>query len=320
MGKFSLSPVPRYGLRVKSRSGRKNAKIETVIEHNFLTAPGVVSRVPKGRGRGRGNRNRMMQTERWPTRPGSCGSNTPMQSVQGSLQHEIVVPHVVPLMARLPPEEDVMWINSKGEKRKDRQVVGNKVVIRQQPAAVPPQPQVLVLADQMLERFQHPDKYMNVIAMVGHTINDYVRDIKDELIEMNYPYIIIFLGTMQLGVFDVTKLQQEAAGLVEEIQKQSPSSMIIFSGLVPRPLDHPRLRKRCENYSQAYWLASDDLRGTRGANCSFVAVYQEFLNQDGTIKVQDMNFEQGIYLSVAGIRVLRAAWLRFLGFFPQKAK
>ena len=130
-----------------------------------------------------------------------------------------------------------------GALEKEQQVVGNKVVIQQQLVAVPPRPQVVVLADQMLERFQRLDKYMNVVAMVGHSISDYIQD---ELIDLNYPYIIIFLGTMQLEVFDSSNTHHEVRTLVEEIQKQASSSMIIFSGLVPHPLDPP---PHCENYS-----------------------------------------------------------------------
>ena len=52
-------------------------------------------------------------------------------------------------------------------------------------------------------------------------------------------------------------------------------------------------------------------------NCAYVSVFNEFI-MDGSIKASEDNFEEGLYLTKAGIRVLRTAWLRHLGFFPKK--
>ena len=253
-----------------------------------------------------------------PGRRGSSGSNTSTSSVQP--RPEIKVPHTMPFTARLPPDENREWINNKGQKNQDREVVGDKVVIRQQPASVPPKPQILVLTDQMMEAFQRPDKYLNVLAMVGYSMMEYVKDVQDDLINLDFPYIVIYLGTMQLGVFDSREVHRHVKDLVSAIAAVSPSLLITFTGLVPQPMDHPRSRVRCENFSCALCLSTDEFRKTRGFNCNYLQVYQEFLHQDGTIKNPSDNFIEDVYLLPTGIRILRVAWLRHFGFFPQKTK
>ena len=81
-------------------------------------------------------------------------------------------------------------------------MIGETVLVRQQPASPPPNPQVLVLADHMAERCSPSDKYLKVTAMVGYTLRNYTQDIRDGFIGMQFPYVVVFMGTMQLGVFD----------------------------------------------------------------------------------------------------------------------
>ena len=42
--------------------------------------------------------------------------------------------------------------------------------------------------------------------MFGYSIQDYTADVRDELIDLTYEYVIVFLGTMQLGLFDSLKI------------------------------------------------------------------------------------------------------------------
>ena len=67
-------------------------------------------------------------------------------------------------------------------------------------------------------------------------------------------------------------------------------------------------------------MASKELTRKYGWNIGYVGTYLEFLTLAGHIKDEKSNFVYGIFLSESGIRVLRAAWLRHLGFFPKKAK
>ena len=131
-------------------------------------------------------------------------------------------------------------------------MIGERVYIRQQPAALPWEPQCLILADQMLERFQQPDKYFKLYAMFGYSIQDYTRDIKDELIDLTYPYILIFLGTMQFGLFDWLKNYEAVSQLLKAINEVNSNSHVLITGLVPRPIDYPHLRKHCENFNSSY--------------------------------------------------------------------
>ena len=89
---------------------------------------------------------------------------------------------------------------------------------------------------------------------------------------------------------------------------------------IPWPMDHPRSCQKCESFTCALQLATEDLKKTRSLDCDVVSVYQEYLNQDGSIKNVKDNFIEDIYLSSAGIRVARVAWLRYFGFFLIKVK
>ena len=160
------------------------------------------------------------------------------------------------------------WVNQHGEEKVDRQVIGETVFVRQQPAQPPDRPQILILTDQMLEQFPQPDKYFKLCAMFGYTIRDYQCDIEDELIELTYPYIVIFLGSLQLGLFDSIKNYEQMASLMRVIHK-NPNSHVLVSGLVPRPLDFPQSRKRCENYNSSSRLIVQELRRKFNCNVGF---------------------------------------------------
>ena len=56
----------------------------------------------------------------------------------------------------------------------------------------------------------------------------------------------------------------------------------------------------------------------QGYNCTSIDAYSDFLLQDGSIAEAKANFIDQIYLSQAGIRSLRALWLRHFGYFPEK--
>ena len=251
-------------------------------------------------------------------RPGYSGSST-----SNSLYSEELVSFhdSIPEAARMPLQSstDTLWVNNKGEV-KPRQVIGDKVLIRQQPASPPPQPQILVLTDQMCKKFHQDDRYIKVIAMVGYTLNDYINDIKDSMIQVVFPYVMVFMGSMQLGLFDPETLQSQVTELVRIIMQITPNTMVVFSGLVPHPLDHDCSAKRCKEYSQSYVEVTKALRHSKGWNCTSVLVFHEFLDDEGNIDKADTSFEQGIYLTQNGYRVLRAAWLRYLGFFLKKAQ
>ena len=191
--------------------------------------------------------------------------------------------------------------------------------LRQQPAALPPVPQVLVMSDQMLEDAQQGDKYLKVLAMVGYTSSNYTQDVRDGFVQvLQYPYIVVFLGTMQLGIFDSRQVQKQVFELMKAITEVNPCSHVVFSGLIPRPIDFHRSRMRCENYSRSYKVAVEEYRVKYGWNCGFLSVFKEFLKDD---KILDTSkyFIEDLYLSAEGIRILRAASLRHLGFFPKKA-
>ena len=252
------------------------------------------------------------------TRPGSRGTTISVSS--SPPKGELTQFHdSIPAAARLPPDDDdVMWVNNKGEV-KQRQVIGSRVLIRQQPAAPPSVPEILVLTDQMLKRFQRPDRYMKCICMSGYALKDFTNNIKDSMFDVSYPYIMIFLGSMQLGLYELKKLQKDVGEFAAIVTEVTPNTMMILSGLVPRPMDFEKSAPRCRTYSRSYQDITRQLCNTNGYNITAVSVFEEFLDENKRVKDVEANFEEGIYLTVAGIRLLRAAWLRFLGYFPKKA-
>ena len=155
--------------------------------------------------------------------------------------------------------------------------------------------------------------------MTGYSMANYTSDIEMELIDLNYEYILIFLGTMQLGVFDARKNAREVYELVRAVNQFNKNSMITFTWLVPRPMDYPRSRCRSENFNRSLELATDDIQKKQGWNCNSMDVYRLFLNDKENIKEPRKNFVDELYLSEARICVLRAAWLRKFGFFPKKS-
>ena len=90
--------------------------------------------------------------------------------------------HCIPFGAWIPADEsqcNTLWVNQHGQ-RKPRDVLGDKVLIRQQPAAPPKETGVLVLTDEMLASFQRPDRYIRCLLMFGYMFRNYTQDIKDE--------------------------------------------------------------------------------------------------------------------------------------------
>ena len=186
-----------------------------------------------GRGQGRGLRNKL-QGDRKHARQGSIGSS--MCSTLTPGRRDIIVPHNIPYTAKLPQQETIGF----QAKTAERQVMGDKVMITQDINMSQARPQILVLTDQMMERVLRPDKYMQVLAMVGYTMNDYLRDVQDELIDLSFPFVVIYIGTMQLGVFEPKVMFKESCYLVEAIRSVSPEAKVIITGPVPHPMDHPR--------------------------------------------------------------------------------
>ena len=144
--------------------------------------------------------------------------------------------------------------------------------------------------------------------MTGYTLKDYMNDIKDQMIDVKYPYVLFFIGSMQLGLFDPKVITKQVSELVKVIHQFSKNTMVVFSGLVPRPMDHFRSHLRCRNYSKLYEDAAQDLR-KKGYNCVAVMVFDEFLDSNGNIVNAGANFKEDIFLTITGIGILRAAWL-----------
>ena len=233
-----------------------------------------------------------------PGRPGSRGSTILIQS---SLESPVGRENLenIPVAARMLEPAQPLWTNNRGQVQQ-RQVVGDKVLIRQQPAAPPASPEILLLSDQMLSNFQHNDKYMKCLSMVGYTLKDYANGIKDQMIDVNYLYVLCFIGIMQLGLFDPKVVQKQAAELVKVINHITPNTMVVFSGLIPRPLDHQRSRVRCQNYSKMYVNMAEELR-KKGYNCVAIPVFHEFLDGQGNIVNMEHYFVDNIFLSPTGI-------------------
>ena len=159
--------------------------------------------------------------------------------------------NILPVAARIPCEDlQNTWVNNKGQVR-SRTVMGERVYLRQQQAGPPPEQQVLVLSDQILTRFPTPDKYIKCLSMVGYDLKAYTSDLELELIDVNFPYIIIFLGTMQLGEFDAIKQKELIRNLVSAIRVFNENAHVVFSSLVPRPVDYPHSCKVSENFNVA---------------------------------------------------------------------
>ena len=217
---------------------------DTCIDVNNVVV--VVVGPPRGRGQGRAHGRGAEKSKQ--VGRGAAGYSTPKTS-EPSRQPLMDFHQNIPAAAKLP--EDIPWMNNKGQV-KQRQVVGSRIMIRQQPAAPPPSPEVLLITDEVLTNFQQPDKYIKAYAMQGYTLQDYTNDIRYSMIEIKYPYIVVHLGTMQLGVFDPKKLNRVVTEFMKAINQISSNSLVVFSGLVPHPMDHPRSRANCLQYSQAY--------------------------------------------------------------------
>ena len=267
----------------------------------------------KGRGRAKSGCSRVAEKIKQPG-PGSHGTTI---SIASSSRSEVGQFYdAIPAAARILEENEVIWINNKGDK-KQREVIGSRVLIRQQSAAPPLNPEILLLTDQM-KKFQAPDKYIKCISMVGYALKDDTNDIKDSMIDVKFPYVMVFLGSMQLGLYEHKRVQKDVMDFVSTMAQVTPNTMVIFSGLVPRPMDLERSAPRCGTYTRTYQDIARQLRTNKGWNVTAVSVFDNFMDQQKQVIKPTENFEENIYLSVSGIRVLRAAWLRFLGYFPKK--
>ena len=69
--------------------------------------------------------------------------------------------------------------------------------------------------------------------MVNYSLKDYAKDVVDSLIDLEFPYIVVFLGTMQLGVFEEMQVQKQIVDLMMAINAINVKSLVLFCGLVP---------------------------------------------------------------------------------------
>ena len=54
-----------------------------------------------------------------------------------------------------------------------------------------------------------------------------------------FSYIVVFLGMMQIGLFDGLKNYQHMHKFMEAMVEVNPNAHVTFSSLVPRLTDHP---------------------------------------------------------------------------------
>ena len=80
---------------------------------------------------------------------------------------------------------NVQWTSVKGPKQEDK-CIKEKILVRKQPDCPSPDPQVLVLSDQMLQAYPEPDKCIKCLAKAGYSIKDYTREIQEGGIELSY--------------------------------------------------------------------------------------------------------------------------------------
>ena len=189
--------------------------------------------------------------------------------------------------------------------------------IKDRATGPPPFPEVLVLSDRMMEHFQCPDKYITCISKTHHTIREYCQDIAMGTVYLNYKYIVLFVGTLHLGVIDPDTTLADTKWFIQEVSAQNPAALMCISAVVPRPMDYPASRDSSDEFNRALWTAVDDMK-KRGHNVCFIPSYNEFLDENQNVIEPITNFVEGLFLSKAGTRFIRAAWLRFLGYFPKK--
>ena len=130
----------------------------------------------------------------------------------------------------------------------------------------------------MLDKFPQPDRYIKLLAMFGYTFNDYARDVSDELIDLNYPYIIVHLGTLQIGLFEAVKNYEMVLKLGAEISAVNSCAHLVISGLLLRPMDYPQSRCRCEMYNTSFKMVVQEIRRKKSANIGFMDPFLEFIN------------------------------------------
>ena len=165
------------------------------------------------------------------------------------------------------------------------QVVGNKVSVSQAVTHPPEQPQILLLSNQMLSKFQRPDHYFYCWSMTGYTLRNYINDIQDQLIDMDLDRIMVFLGTMQLGIFNAQLVKKEIYDFLSTIWEFNPQASVTCTGLLPRPVDLQRSYHKCTEYNKLYQKCTQELRSKYGWNCHYLDASSDFLKKMGTSKM-----------------------------------
>ena len=111
---------------------------------------------------------------------------------------------------------------------------------------------------------------------------------------------------MQLGIFQPQQLHKDVSELAHEIVKINVNSLIVFCGSVPRPLDHHRSQSNCVSFNKALQNTVTHLQQHSLINCVYLDVYSGFIDTQGAIISPHVNFQDELYLTEAGIRVLHA--------------
>ena len=95
--------------------------------------------------------------------------------------------------------------------------------------------------------------------MIGYDVASFARDIEDGLIEVSFPYIIVCVGSLNVKSYQVDVLHASMKRLVEAVNTVSENSLVIFSGVIPRPLEYQEMRKIDQNLdgSLKFSLAKD---------------------------------------------------------------
>ena len=212
----------------------------------------------KSRGRGRGRAK--IKNER--VKPGRCGSASSTITITSMQSHQSIGGEKfhsnIPATARLPCDDftDTLWVDGSNAGR-TRQMMGDTVMVKQ-PKKVAQEQQIIVLSDQMLFNFVNNDKYIKCVSMPGYALRDFTNDITDQSVDLNFVHVILFLGTLQLGVFEPKNILRHVGEFVKAVLHINPCINIVLSGLVPRPLDHPHSKSRCHSYSKTYQQAAQE--------------------------------------------------------------
>ena len=176
----------------------------------------------------------------------------------------------LPSLARLSTPNITIKLDMK---QLSRQVLGEADVLQSNNRKQPSKLEIMVLSDQMMKEFRSLDKYMVCHAMRGYDWNNFRMDIEDDLIDVSTPHVIIFLGTMQLSIFEAQRVHNEIRKLLEAFYHKKTNINILISGLVPRPMDYQQSCKKCESVNMSLRLISHDLAVKLLCDIDFVEVF-----------------------------------------------